>query len=103
MRDRHQDTYIVLHGVLYYRSAGTHRVYVPVSLRKKLLYEFHDIEIAGHFGWRKTLYALQHHYFWPQMSESQCPTRQRTKPTKVQPPCIKALGFPCSSFPRSYT
>lgn len=33
-RDRNRDTYIVLHGVLYYRSSGLHRVYVPEALRR---------------------------------------------------------------------
>ena len=41
-RDNQRDTYILLHGVLYYRSRGTHRVYVPVSLRKHLMYEYHN-------------------------------------------------------------
>ena len=62
------------------------------------------IEIAGHLGWRKTLYALSLHYFWPNMSETvrayvtQCPTCQRTKATKVQPPDLKPLASPVRPF-----
>ena len=104
-RDNQQDTYILLHGVLYYRSRGTLRVYVPVSLRKHLMYEYHNIEIAGHLGWRKALYALSQHYFWPNMSETVrayvtqcCPTCQRTKATKVQPPALKPLASPVRPF-----
>ena len=49
---------------------GAHRLYVPHyhGLRSKLLHDFHDLEVAGHFRWNKTYGAIAQHYYWLAMS-----------------------------------
>jgi hypothetical protein len=42
------DAYVLLNGVLYWRSKGVMWVYVPMNLRTELMREFHDLPIAGH-------------------------------------------------------
>ena len=46
----HNCVHVQLHEVLFWRSRGTMRVYVPSELRSQLIHEFHDIPIAGHLG-----------------------------------------------------
>jgi len=96
--------YVLLHGVLYYRHAGTYKVYVPKSIRSALLAEYHNIPIAGHLGWKKTYHAMNQHYYWPNMPSdvrsytSSCPICQRVKPTKQQPPPLQPLEVPLRPF-----
>lgn len=95
---------MVLHDVLFWRSRGTMRVFVPSTLRSQLIHEFHDIPIAGHLGWRKTHQALAQHYFWPGMAESvhkyvtRCATCQRIKPTKQPKQPLTPLRAPWKPF-----
>ena len=42
-------------------------LYVPVTLREKLLNEYHAGSCAAHLGSKKTLGALKRKYFWPSM------------------------------------
>jgi hypothetical protein len=51
--------FVLHHGVLFYRNDGLLRVYVPKQhgLRVEVIHEFHDLPIAGHFGWKKTYHA----------------------------------------------
>ena len=97
-------SYVLLHGVLYYRTAGTYKVYVPKSLRSALLAEYHDIPIAGHLGCKKTYHAMTQHYYWPNIPSdvrsyiANCPTCQRVKPTKQQPPPLQPLEVPLRPF-----
>ena len=57
------------HALVYYVHNGAHRLYVPDyhGLGCKLLYDFHDLEFAGHFSWNKTYNAIAQHYYWPDM------------------------------------
>ena len=55
--------YVLRHGVLFYQSHGLLRVFVPRSLRRELISEFHDTEISGHFGAAKTVDAIAQHYY----------------------------------------
>ena len=43
--------YVLMHGVLYYKSAGLYKVYVPdfCNLRRRLISQYHDVPAAGHF------------------------------------------------------
>jgi hypothetical protein len=65
--------------------------------------EYHDIPIAGHFGWRKCYDALAQHYYWPNMVTdvrdyvTTCPTCQRNKPTPQ--PTVKLHPLPVPSKP----
>lgn len=94
------------HGLLYYVHKGAHRVYVPEfhGLRSKLLHDFHDLEVGGHFGRRKTYDALSQHYYWPDMAAAvedyvrRCPICQRTKTTRQPPPEIHPLPTPRQPF-----
>jgi RNase H-like domain found in reverse transcriptase/Integrase zinc binding domain/Integrase core domain len=83
----------VVNGVLYHSDERQQlRVFVPLTggLRPDLLRQFHDVTIAGHFGWRKVCLALSRFYFWPELKEDvqryvrACPQCQRIKAT-VQP------------------
>jgi hypothetical protein len=65
--------------------------------------EYHDIPIAGHFGWRKCYDVLAQHYYWPNMVTdvrnyvTTCPTCQRNKPTPQ--PAVKLHPLPVPSRP----
>ena len=77
-------------GLFYH----TGRLAVPnvPSLRRRLLYEFHDAPYAGHHGVRKTYAAISTRFWWPRLSDSvrryvaSCPTCQRTKPSSLPAP-----------------
>ena len=96
-----------MHGVLFHAdNHGRHRIYVPdyQNLRSALLYEFHDLPVAGHLGWRKCYQALGQNYYWPSMNEAvhehvlACPTCHRIK-TIVQPkPEVHPLPVPSAHF-----
>ena len=70
------------------------RICVPnvPSLRRRLLYEFHDSPIAGHPGRAKTMNAIAAQFYWPGISRSvnsyvnSCATCQRIKPSTLLPP-----------------
>jgi hypothetical protein len=82
------------------------RVFVPKKngLRTALISEFHDIPIAGHFGWKKTYHALAKHYYWSNMTADlhahvmRCPTCQHMKPTKLCKPPLQPLVVPSRPF-----
>ena len=94
------------HDLLYFTRNGIHRLYVPDfhGLRTKLLHDFHDLEVGGHFGYAKTYTALAQHYYWPDMSTAvqdyvrRCPVCQRTKATKQPKPEIHPLPAPRQPF-----
>jgi len=104
---RTASAYRILHGVLFHvDNRGRHRIYVPdyQNLRSALLYEFHDLPVAGHLGWRKCFQALGQNYYWPGMSEAvhehviACPTCQRIKTTVQPKPELHALPVPSAPF-----
>ncbi|GFU34471.1 transposon Tf2-9 polyprotein [Trichonephila clavipes] len=43
----------------YFSTLGELRVYIPGSLRKDIMKEFHDLPLAGHLGKRKTYLKLR--------------------------------------------
>jgi hypothetical protein len=58
--------FFLQHAVLFHRTYGFLRVYVPKQhgLPCELIRELHDLPIAGHFGWKKTYHALAQHNYW---------------------------------------
>ena len=40
-----------------------------IDLNNMILYDNHDIKIAGHFRIYKTLEWLKYNYYWPKMEE----------------------------------
>lgn len=95
-----------------------HRVAVPLSLRTKLIQEYHDSSLAGHLGIPKTLDSLQLKYYWPGMAESvreyvkscpKCQTRKDPNPKPrhpLQPIPIEApfhtIAMDITELPMSY-
>ena len=58
-------------GILYYDK---HHICVPKQgdLRSKLYHEFHDAQLAGHFGGDKVYHAMSGLYYWPRMYRDVC-------------------------------
>ncbi|GFT80547.1 transposon Ty3-I Gag-Pol polyprotein [Trichonephila clavipes] len=42
----------------YYTTLGELRVYIPRSLRDRIMKEFHDLPLAGHLGKRNILFSI---------------------------------------------
>ncbi|GFV49950.1 retrovirus-related Pol polyprotein from transposon 412 [Trichonephila clavipes] len=61
----------LINGLLFYAkyfsSLGELRVYIPGSLRKDIMKEFHDLPLAGHLGKRKTYLKLRDTCYFPFM------------------------------------
>ncbi|GFU05680.1 retrovirus-related Pol polyprotein from transposon 412 [Trichonephila clavipes] len=61
----------LINGLLFYAkyfsNLGELRVYIPGSLRKKKMKEFHDLPLAGHLGKRKTYLKLRDTCYFPFM------------------------------------
>ncbi|GFV73378.1 transposon Tf2-6 polyprotein [Trichonephila clavipes] len=61
----------LINGLLFYAkyfsNLGELRVYIPGSLRKDIMKEFHDLPLAGHLGKRKTYLKLRHTCYFPFM------------------------------------
>ncbi|GFX19998.1 transposon Tf2-9 polyprotein [Trichonephila clavipes] len=51
----------------YFSNLGELRVYIPGSLRKDIIKEFHDLPLAGHLGKRKTYLKLRDTCYFPFM------------------------------------
>ena len=48
---------------------GTHyQLRVPTTLRQRVIWDYHDVPLAGHPGSEETIRAIQEHFFWPGMS-----------------------------------
>ena len=93
-------SYLHLRDSLWYFKE---RVCVPndTTIRRRLLYEFHDVPTAGHSGYLKTLNALASHFWWPRMTRtvrsyvSSCATCQRIKPsTQATPGLLRPHDIP---------
>jgi hypothetical protein len=52
----------------YPKCAKRRRWVVPASLRPTLLYYFHDTDLSGHRGARKTLSKITAKFWWPRMT-----------------------------------
>ncbi|GFW35465.1 transposon Tf2-9 polyprotein [Trichonephila clavipes] len=61
----------LINGLLFYAkyfsNLGELRVYIPGSLRKDIMKEFHDLPLAGHLGMRKTYLKLRDTCYFPFM------------------------------------
>ncbi|GFX96152.1 retrovirus-related Pol polyprotein from transposon 412 [Trichonephila clavipes] len=61
----------LINGLLFYAkyfsNLGELRVYIPGSLRKDIMKEFHDLPLAGHLGKRKTYLKLRDTRYFPFM------------------------------------
>ncbi|KAK9395371.1 hypothetical protein NXF25_018732, partial [Crotalus adamanteus] len=67
------------------------KLYVPQSLRVKILRQGHDVKSAGHFGFLKTLHLLKRQFWWPGMKTDvqkyvrECSMCATTKPQVGKP------------------
>ena len=67
------------------------RIYVPPSLRSKILFNHHDSALAGHPGRAKTIELIGRDYAWPSMSSDirryvrSCDLCQRNKVSRHAP------------------
>jgi cytochrome c1 len=69
--------------VLWYKG----RLWVPdsVDLRKMILQEEHDSQVAGHMGQETMIELVRRNFFWPQMDQGieeyvrSCPDCQKNK------------------------
>ncbi|GFU84128.1 retrovirus-related Pol polyprotein from transposon opus [Trichonephila clavipes] len=61
----------LINGLLFYAkyfsTLGELRVYIPGSLRKDIMKEFHDLPLTGHLGKRKTYLKLRDTCYFPFM------------------------------------
>ncbi|GFV14916.1 uncharacterized protein K02A2.6 [Trichonephila clavipes] len=61
----------LINGLLFYAkyfsNLGELRVYIPGSLRKDIMKEFHDLPLAGHLGKKKTYLKLRDTCYFPFM------------------------------------
>ena len=77
-------------GILMFAEQDQLKLYVPAVCRENIIREYHDVAIAGHFGWKKVKYAISQWYYWPTLEGDvkayvrACPHCQLYKPT-VQP------------------
>lgn len=74
--DKTSDAYFLRDKLLYHfslpafnspRQHVIEQLVVPESLKSQILFENHDMETAGHFGFDKTLSRIRHKYFWLNM------------------------------------
>ena len=52
-------------GMMYFKN----KVYVPQSLRERVMKENHDVPIAGHPGILRTEELIKRNYWWPDMKK----------------------------------
>jgi transposase InsO family protein len=73
------------------------RIWVPKSLRSKLIFAFHNTLISGHMGIRKTFHRLEERFYWKNMRRdvssfvNRCAKCQVSKIVRIPP-------APASSF-----
>ena len=81
------------------------RIAVPMGRREQVLRLAHSDRVSGHFGSKKTLAKVKHHFFWPGMRSTvstyvrQCEACQRAAPVKGGRAPLSPL--PCVSEPFS--
>ena len=67
------------------------KIYVPESLRLRILKEGHDYSVSGHYGQRRTEENLRRNYYWPNMQSiireyiRGCQTCQQAKADRHTP------------------
>jgi hypothetical protein len=90
-------------GVLMFAGDAQLRLYVPQTMRTRLIREYHEIAIAGHFGWQKVYHAMSQWYYWDSMKSDiksfvkACPQCQLYKPTPQ--PSTEIIPSPVLSRP----
>lgn len=58
----------VISDLLYRTSGDNFQLYIPNhEIRKQILQECHDTPVGGHFGRAKTLAAVSHSFWWPNL------------------------------------
>lgn len=81
---------LVMKGSLPY-TRDSDKVYVPESLRDKVIRECHCTPFAGHFGNKKTYELVCRNFWWPAMSSTirqfcrSCDACQRNKGVNARP------------------
>jgi hypothetical protein len=77
----------LLSGILMFGGNAQLRLYVPAALRNRVIREYHDSVIVGHFGWRKVVHSIFQWYYWDTLQADvkafvlACPHCQLNKPT----------------------
>lgn len=85
--DPKTERFIWQDGLLLYKGF----IYVPPSVRKRIMSENHDEPTAGHFGVDKTMEKITRTYYWPAMWRmirkyvSDCDICRRSKTERHQP------------------
>ena len=49
------------------RQFSQQQIVMPLSLRKRLMEDYHDAPISGHLAFRRTLYRVRDKFYWPSM------------------------------------
>lgn len=85
-------SYELVGELLYVNKGGYQRLCVAgQDEQTRVMMEYHDSRVGGHFGVNKTLTRMQRHVFWPHMARTvkqyiaTCDTCQRTKPVRDKP------------------
>ena len=60
-----KDAYKEFDGVLYYQGLS----FVPEAIRLKLISQYHNDSLAGHFGIHKTRELIGRKYYWPSLNK----------------------------------
>jgi len=69
-----------------------HKIVLPTKLHEKIMNLGHDIPMAGHLGYKKTLSRIKQHFVWPGMTKdvreycSTCDICQKTSPKGKEAP-----------------
>ena len=74
-------------GILYWktRSGRGFRLVIPTSMQTDILYQNHDVPVAGHLGFSKTVEKIKMKNYWPGLENDvklwcrKCTTCQRVK------------------------
>lgn len=87
--------YIMLDGVLYRfcseEDSENGQLVVPKSMRKDILFNYHESPTAGHYGIERTINRITQHYYWPKMRAEiteyvkLCTECKRYKPSNMKP------------------
>ena len=43
------------------------KIYVPEILRNRIIRQYHNAPISGHYGQKRTKNKLHHYYYWPNL------------------------------------
>lgn len=100
--------YIVSQGVLYRYSpeqdSESPQLVVPSQGRRRIMEEYHDSALAGHYGVEKTFDRISSRYYWPGMRRyvteyiRSCIECQKYKPTNAKPAGLLQTPAPARRF-----